>query len=96
MAIIVTPKGWAIEFETPDWQKNSKLDYIAANQADWYVNVLNGLLEVVRIANDDTKTYAGSEINYWVFGLIEKMLPTGEDAKAFFLERLNKQKHPNT
>lgn len=82
MAIIVTPKGWAIEFETI-------LNPNAALLADEYTGTLKGLIETIQAAQEnDGYTEAP---NYYTLNILSEMLPTTENAEAMF-EKLLKRK----
>ncbi len=80
MAIIVTPKGWAIEFETRTDHKteNSFINEIA----DTYTSVLQSLIQTIQTAQSDNDIL--NTPDYYTLLLLENMQPTFENAKAMF------------
>ncbi|MBS1776911.1 MAG: hypothetical protein JSS64_11600 [Bacteroidetes bacterium] len=83
MAIIVTPKGWAIEFPTYTEEKT------AIRLANDYTQTLQGLVSTIqatKLSEDAT-----GEPNYYTLQLLSEMLPTIDDAKVMFQALLNNQ-----
>lgn len=88
MAIIITPKGWAIEFENDYSHKDTESK--ARDLASEYETTLNSLLTTMHTAQSN-EGFKGVP-DYYTFQLLEAMLPTGEDATAFFREKLLREK----
>jgi hypothetical protein len=84
MAIIVTPKGWAIEFEPASAHKKPT----AKDMADEYSAVIKSLLNTLQVAQSCNETPETPD--YYSFLLLENMLPDFVNAKAMFEDLLRK------
>lgn len=87
MAIIITPKGWAIELE-PVHAGNGQPD--AATCAGHYEATVKSLLNTIQVAQSESEFLETPD--YYSFALLEAMLPTYENAKAMFEDLFNAAK----
>lgn len=89
MAIIVTPKGWAIEFE-PVKSETKALN--ALQYADEYTSVLQSLVQTIKTAQSNSELTESPD--YYTLLLLENMLPDIENAKAMFQNLFEKEASP--
>lgn len=85
MAIITTPKGWAIEFAPVSAHKTPT----AKDLADDYAMTLKSVMTTIQVAQSN-KDFLESP-DYYTMVLLENMLPDYNNAVAMFEALLNEK-----